>query len=79
MNALSTIRSSDPHWIAHLETQDDAMLRKLTALGILPGNQIAIEQRFPSYIVSIGRTRAALDRETVQCIFVTREQHPTTA
>ena len=40
------------------------------AMGITPGSSLIVEQRFPSYIVKVGYTRAALDREIAATIFV---------
>ncbi|MEA5600196.1 FeoA family protein [Nostoc sp. UHCC 0252] len=70
MNALSTVKIGQPQTVVSLETQDHAVLQKLMAFGILPGSNLVLEQRFPSYIITVGRTRAALDRETAQSIFV---------
>lgn len=70
MQALSTVNCQEPQWVVQLQPQDDAMLRKLLALGIMPGSQVVVEQSFPSFIVRVGRARSALDRETVACIFV---------
>ncbi|WP_414545760.1 FeoA family protein [Nostoc sp. CCY0012] len=70
MNALSTVKIGQPQTVVSLETQDHAVLQKLMAFGILPGSNLVLEQRFPSYIITVGRTRAALDQETAQSIFV---------
>lgn len=70
MNALSTTKIGKTVTVAELQTTDHAMLRKLMAMGVLPGVDVTLEQRFPSYIVKIGRTRAALDHETVKSIWV---------
>jgi len=59
-----------------LETKDDAVLRKLLAMGISPGVLITLEQRFPSYIIRANYTRAALDRETAAAILVQVEAIP---
>jgi ferrous iron transport protein A len=70
VNALSTVKIGQPQRVVSLETQDHAVLQKLMAFGILPGSNLVLEQRFPSYIITVGRTRAALDQETAQSIFV---------
>jgi ferrous iron transport protein A len=70
MNALSTVKVGQPQTVVSLRTQDQAVLQKLMAFGILPGSKLVLEQRFPSYIIMVGRTRTALDQETAQCIFV---------
>ncbi|BAY97806.1 FeoA protein [Tolypothrix tenuis PCC 7101] len=70
MNALPTVKIGQPQRVVCLQTQDDAVLHKLMAFGILPGSNLVLEQRFPSYIITVGRTRTALDKETAQTIFV---------
>ena len=70
MVALSVVNSGDSGTVAALKTQDEAIVRKLMALGISPGIGITLEQKFPSYIIKVGRTRAALDRETAASIYL---------
>lgn len=47
-----------------------ALLRKLTAFGILPGTDIALLQTFPSFVLAVGGTRLAMDREIAAAILV---------
>lgn len=43
---------------------------KLMALGLLPGARLRILQRLPSYVVAVGYTQVALDRETARLLHV---------
>ncbi|HEY9853424.1 MAG TPA: FeoA family protein [Leptolyngbyaceae cyanobacterium] len=70
MIALASAKNGECGTVAALKTEDEAVIRKLMAMGVIPGISITLEQRFPSYIIKVGRTRAALDRETAQSIFV---------
>ncbi|MGK7937404.1 MAG: FeoA family protein [Xenococcaceae cyanobacterium] len=70
MNALSKVQIGQVQTVAQLQTQDITIRRKLMALGITPGSSLILEQRFPSYVVKVGYTRAALDREIAGSIFV---------
>lgn len=70
MNALSTVTIGQPQTVVHLETDEHNVIRKLMALGIMPGSSLVLEQRFPSYVIKVGHTRTALDRETAASIFV---------
>ena len=70
MVELSTVKSGHSGTIAALKTQDEATIRKLMALGVMPGISLTLEQKFPSYIIKVGRTRAALDRETASTIYL---------
>jgi ferrous iron transport protein A len=70
MNALSQVKIGQVQTVAELRTQEIMVRRKLMAMGITPGSSLIVEQRFPSYIVKVGYTRAALDREIAASIFV---------
>lgn len=70
MIPLSSVKRGNGGTIAALKTEDEVMLRKLMAMGIMPGISIILEQRFPSYVIKVGRTRAALDQETAQTIYL---------
>lgn len=70
MIALSSVKSGEGGTVAALKTEDETLLRKLMAMGVNPGISITLEQRFPSYIIKVGRTRAALDREIAQTIYL---------
>lgn len=70
MNLLSAIEIGQPKTVVGFQTQDESVQRKLVALGIMPGIELVLEQRFPSYIIKLGYTRTALDRETAESIFV---------
>lgn len=59
--------------VAWLANEDEALLRKLVAMGVMAGAAIALEQTWPSYIVKVGRSRAALDRETAAAIWVRQD------
>ena len=59
MIALSSVKSGEGGTVAALKTEDETLLRKLMAMGVSPGISITLEQRFPSYIIKVGRTRAA--------------------
>lgn len=70
MNLLSAIEIGQPKTVVGFQTQDESVQRKLVALGIMPGIELVLEQRFPSYIIKLGYTRTAIDRETAESIFV---------
>ncbi|MBP2654545.1 MAG: FeoA domain protein [Firmicutes bacterium] len=45
-------------------------LRKLLVFGLLPGVEINVLQVSPSYVVAVGNTYLALDREIARGILV---------
>ena len=70
MIALSAVKNGESGTISDLRTKDEAIIQKLMAMGVIPGRPIILEQRFPSYIIKVGRTRAAIDREIAETIYV---------
>ena len=42
------------------------------ALGIMPGATLQLLQRFPAYVVQLGYTQLAIDKETAASIMVVR-------
>lgn len=49
--------------VEHVDSDNAADLRKLAALGIFPGRQICLIQRFPAYVFRLGFTTVALDKD----------------
>ena len=47
-------------------------LDRLTTLGVVPGSVIRLHQKNPSYVLQIGETTLALDKEIVKDIYVRR-------
>jgi DtxR family Mn-dependent transcriptional regulator len=45
---------------------------RLAALGVIPGSELRLHQRSPSYVIEIGETTIALDPEIAGEIFVKR-------
>jgi DtxR family Mn-dependent transcriptional regulator len=47
---------------------------RLAALGVIPGSEIRLRQRAPSYVVEVGETTIALDPEIAREIYVKRAE-----
>ena len=43
---------------------------RLAALGVIPGSELRLHQRSPSYVIEVGETTIALDAEIAGEIFV---------
>lgn len=67
---LSELELDRKATISHLETQDKVMLQKIIAIGALPGTDIKLIQKFPSYVFQIGKSQFAIDKELASCIYV---------
>ncbi len=56
--------------ITAIRNKDDKIVKKLLAMGVHTGMQITLEQRFPSFVIRVGRTRIAIDKDIASSIKV---------
>ncbi|GLI39791.1 metal-dependent transcriptional regulator [Geobacter hydrogenophilus] len=67
---LTELKAGEEGDIAYILTEDDTKMRKLMAMGVLPGNRINLMQTFPSYIFRIGYSEFAIDTALAREIHV---------
>lgn len=67
---LSELKKGGKGKIAYLHTHDKTMLRKIMAMGALPGSSLTLLQSFPSYVFQIGESQFAVDKEIAEQIQV---------
>lgn len=67
---LSELSPGDRGKVAYLRTENSKRLQKLLTLGILPGVEVEMLQRFPSFVFRIGHSQMAVDREMAEGIHV---------
>lgn len=65
---LSQLRKGQKGKIAYIHTDDKDMLRKIMAMGAVPGLSIKLTQRFPSYVFQIGQSQFAIDKNVADKI-----------
>lgn len=68
--SLKMLRSQERGAIARINTSDDVTDQKLRKMGIIPGQSIAVEQRFPRFVVRVGNNLQALDKKAINAIYV---------
>ncbi|MEE9152243.1 MAG: metal-dependent transcriptional regulator [Thermoplasmata archaeon] len=73
IHPLSELKRGQKGRVIYLQTQDRNILKKLMAMGVLPGRNIALIQRSPSYVFSIGRSQVVVDKEIASNIYVRTE------
>jgi Fe2+ transport system protein FeoA len=49
---------------------DDEAMRKLLALGIVPGDRLRLRATWPAFVFELGATSYALDRELARAVQV---------
>lgn len=70
VSRLSELEVKDRGAIAYLHSKDNTQLQKLMSIGILPGMSINLLQKFPSYVLQLGQSQFAVDKELASCIYV---------
>jgi len=70
---ISQLRPGEDGVIAYIHSGDSEKLKKLMAMGILPGEGVSLERRFPSFVFHVGHSRFAVDEGMASAIFVRRQ------
>ena len=70
--ALTELRSGESGEIAYLAASDDKKMQKLMSMGVLPGSQVVLMQKFPSYIFKVGHSQFAVDDTLAREIHIRR-------
>jgi len=58
--------------IAYMQLQSHPDIHKLLSLGLVPGTEFNLHQVFPTYVVEVGETTLALEKDIAEKIFVRR-------
>lgn len=69
-SSLELLNPGERGVITKFKTKDEAVIKKLMAMGVTPGISITLEQRFPSFVIKTGHTRLAIDKEIARSIYV---------
>lgn len=69
---LSDAGLGDTLRIVFITPKSRKRLEKLSSLGIVPGSRMRLLQRNPSYVLQIGETTVAVDRDITDEIYVKR-------
>ena len=67
---LSDASLGTPVRIVFITPKSKKRLEKLSALGIVPGSLLRLLQRNPSFVIQIGQTTVAVDRDITDEIYV---------
>jgi DtxR family Mn-dependent transcriptional regulator len=67
---LSEMETGQGGRIMYIHTHGESSIKKLMAMGVLPGFEVSLIQRYPSYVFRVGQTQIAVDAEIAGEIFV---------
>ena len=69
---LTSLKPGETGTIAYIKAGDSKKLQKLMAMGVLPGNVIALDGNFPSFVFTVGYSQYAVDADMAAAIIVKR-------
>jgi Fe2+ transport system protein FeoA len=70
--ALDRLRSGERAELLSMSRMGAKRKNTLTVFGLMPGVEITLLQRHPSYVIRVGETELGLDRDIASQIFVKR-------
>ena len=71
-STVRELRGGERAEVLHLAAEGSSRSNALAVFGLVPGSQVALLQRHPSYVLQIGETTLALDAEVAGSIVVRR-------
>lgn len=72
VTTLDRLDTGRPARIAYLSAAHFARLQTLSAFGLVPGAEIKVQQKYPSFVIQCDETQIALEREIARDIYVWR-------
>ncbi len=69
---LDRLREGERGAIAYVSSTDGERFKKIMAMGVLPGEEVALVRRYPSFVFRVGFSQYAVDEEMAEAIFVRR-------
>lgn len=73
ISPLSRMGGGEGGKVAYLQGTDPDQVRKLMAMGVLPGKSLSLVQRFPSFVFLCGNSEFAVDETIANAIYVRLE------
>ena len=67
---LSDLSSGKDARVLYIATRHHDRLDRLSSMGVLPGVELRLHQRQPSFVIQIGETTLAIDQSIAKDIFV---------
>jgi ferrous iron transport protein A len=69
-SSLKLLRSGERGMITQINTLCDTTVQSLRKMGLIRGQTITLEQRFPRFIVRAGNNSYALNEIAIRAIYV---------
>lgn len=72
VSPLTSIKVGETCEVVLIRPRNHARLHRLTTYGVVPGVALRMHQTRPAYVIQVGETDLALDRDVAADIFVRR-------
>jgi DtxR family Mn-dependent transcriptional regulator len=72
---LSELPSGQDARVLYISSRHHDRLDRLSSMGVLPGAELRVHQRLPSYVVQLGEMTLALDQAIAEDIYVRRKDN----
>lgn len=72
VSPLSKLKAGERGKVAYITTRLHASLDRLSSIGVIPGLELAVHQKYPSIVIQFGETQLALDKDIANNIYVRR-------
>lgn len=69
-STLSLLNAGEQGVVTRVTSADRTIVQKLTAMGVVPGTTVTLEQRSPRYQIKVDGHRFVIGLETAQAIYV---------
>lgn len=73
VESLDHMTSGASGKVAYIALQNHPYLHKLLSLGVVPGTPIHLHQTLPSYVIELGETQLALEKDVAKHIYVRKK------
>ena len=70
ISPLSSIKAGKMVKVVYITTKSHTSLDRLSGIGVIPGLELTVHQKFPSMILQYGETQLALDNDIAKNVFV---------
>ncbi|MDR4499395.1 MAG: metal-dependent transcriptional regulator [Candidatus Scalindua sp.] len=70
VSPLSKIKAGEKVKVAYITTRLHASLDRLSSIGVIPGLELTVHQKYPSIVIQFGETQLALDKDIANNVYV---------
>jgi DtxR family Mn-dependent transcriptional regulator len=67
---LADLMPGEQAKIVFITPESHSRLDRLSAMGLTPGSMVKLHQKKPSYVIQLGETMIAVDKDITKEIFV---------